>query len=1142
MKPTIEILIGAPLSGSEASFLRKIYADLEAQGSGLILSNFEVPSGSASCQIDFVVVVSKRTELLELKCFSGRIFGDQNGLWRTEDHSGNVHVLQGHNPWEQARDAKLALNDAMHDYRKGRPDVPAPVKGRFFDLDASVCVFPQIQAGSKVTSGNFKAWVSSYPDVLKRLTGKLLPSSWQAAQWKQFAIDHLHLTEVSLEEAVDPRVNLAQHAVRGYLDRLERGLSTGLAPLLAASEGESCGQALVTWLLGPHNYFVIAPSGLGKTFHLYHLACQAGRQAEVPVLIETRYYGGELNRTVHKAISPFTDRDPGMFFESVRLCGLRPLLLLDGLNEVRERLLPDLLKDLLAMQLRHSARLVCASQTDLQLPGGLSFDKIHLSPLRLEHQRAIYCFHAGLDHTGSGIDHLCNPFQTAYDLTLAGHCHDGAKERMTRATLYDRYCSRLLPEEYPAVTAALLRRIASAMHVELLSTISRADYEQMAGRCLEETHAPLRLLDDLRSSRLLRITEDSVSFEHDLLRDYFAADELLRQNVETNQLITELLRPKNQPLVEFVLPRITSSDDLHSVLRQVRNPGQLDAAFEGRAGELVQRIVKDDCARLFKAAIADLSNLTVGLKASPNFEGRLIISNPRVQNHRTWSEYDGMLCGVIARHLDDPILCRRFLELLGLTERALRRATDMAARESRLKPDSAWGEVVRVYGVLDGGTFALPVQRMLSALRARYRFSSQDKPPEVLYEDLCRAADSEPCPNLALLCLLELIERRPIEEIDFRVELLRKAARSGIYIICVRAIEMIQFCTSHVCNNCPEKKAEIVALLESMLPSEGKADVAGVIEALCRYDAIESPVTVEDALDEVRTLLSAENGGLLEQDPLVTELGYSPDQVITEQAYGCLSRIFEEVFQGVYWEAYRSLSDSDRMRLLCLAAKTAEVRCFTTWILQEMLALETKPEALPIYKHFASSIETNSSSPQEATQAFVLGIRGWAQVSEGPCHLRSGDSPDHQAWDLVGQMLFWLFKLSPEMATPKIEWLLQKLSLQAPLAAADVLLRLRDAASEIYSRQDAQNAYKDLMDIAPSMTRRILESALRNRGSLTSLFPLWPAGRDTEIVRFAIEVLGRFGDEPTIALLKMVVDDHELGNATLDAIKQIRES
>jgi len=51
MEPTISLFIGDPLSGHEARFLRRLYADIESVGA-LILANFHVDQR----QIDFVVV------------------------------------------------------------------------------------------------------------------------------------------------------------------------------------------------------------------------------------------------------------------------------------------------------------------------------------------------------------------------------------------------------------------------------------------------------------------------------------------------------------------------------------------------------------------------------------------------------------------------------------------------------------------------------------------------------------------------------------------------------------------------------------------------------------------------------------------------------------------------------------------------------------------------------------------------------------------------------------------------------------------------------------------------------------------------------------------------------------------------------
>jgi hypothetical protein len=68
MQPTVSILIGSPLSGVEARFLRQLHADLHGV-QALILANFDTKR-----QIDFVVITPKFAGLLELKHFPWAYF------------------------------------------------------------------------------------------------------------------------------------------------------------------------------------------------------------------------------------------------------------------------------------------------------------------------------------------------------------------------------------------------------------------------------------------------------------------------------------------------------------------------------------------------------------------------------------------------------------------------------------------------------------------------------------------------------------------------------------------------------------------------------------------------------------------------------------------------------------------------------------------------------------------------------------------------------------------------------------------------------------------------------------------------------------------------------------------------------------
>src|SRR5271170_7846834 len=158
MMPTIELLIGSPVAGEEARFLKQLFADFAAQNV-LILANFDVGNANRSRQIDFVVVTESHTELLELKNFNGPILGSDNGPWKLKNFSGQFVEYPGENPWAQASQAKFVLSDAMRAFSSGGAAPSAMNQAFYREFDASVCIFPQITTGSQVTTGNFKAWV-----------------------------------------------------------------------------------------------------------------------------------------------------------------------------------------------------------------------------------------------------------------------------------------------------------------------------------------------------------------------------------------------------------------------------------------------------------------------------------------------------------------------------------------------------------------------------------------------------------------------------------------------------------------------------------------------------------------------------------------------------------------------------------------------------------------------------------------------------------------------------------------------------------------------------------------------------------------------------------------------------------------------
>ncbi|HEY4438802.1 MAG TPA: nuclease-related domain-containing protein, partial [Candidatus Elarobacter sp.] len=140
MKSNQTILIGSPLLGREAAFLRTLCADL-AGLNVLIIANFVVRS---SRQIDFLVVTPTNAVLIELKNYRFPVFGQMNGVWSVSDAAGNATPDPRFNPWAQTLEESYALSDELKRDQSRKRTAPQPNGGYYKLFRAFVCFYPEI--------------------------------------------------------------------------------------------------------------------------------------------------------------------------------------------------------------------------------------------------------------------------------------------------------------------------------------------------------------------------------------------------------------------------------------------------------------------------------------------------------------------------------------------------------------------------------------------------------------------------------------------------------------------------------------------------------------------------------------------------------------------------------------------------------------------------------------------------------------------------------------------------------------------------------------------------------------------------------------------------------------------------------------
>jgi len=586
----------------------------------------------------------------------------------------------------------------------------------------------------------------------------------------------------------------------------------------------------------------------------------------------------------------------------------------------------------------------------------------------------------------------------------------------------------------------------------------------------------------------------------------------------------------------MILPRCSAADDIALILSAACGPDVLCRILSGKCGHAPQSFLLHQCESLLDRALQDLPAIEIVCETTQVENGRRRFVTLQVSGNREWTAYDALLCKVIAFSISHPQLQHKFLELFDVTEWTLRTAVHKAAQSARFKPAAIWAEAVRLFGVPQFGSLQIPCVSILSAMRTALMFPRQYKDGLPIRSQLFERIGRIPASHFSMLVLFEDLRHCDIpRDVETNLKLIQRGLDSGIYILRISALELLQSMARYVDEIAPQHLTPIRQMLESFETDHIMENTLR-LETLASYGGLDLPVYLNDALSEMRSLIApgaAENPELIR---LAESLEVSPAQMLAQNARSCTINIFEDIFQGVYCEAYSELSDEEKHNILYLAA-TAPRGFSTDWIVRELLRYGRSGD-LSVLQHLASSADADKVCPQESVAVFVLGIVGCARFDETPPLYSEGDSPEHVTWKTIGEILFWLWRAKTtgcnDSHRTKALW--RRLTGQAALATADVLYQWAHSCCF-----DLDNETPDFVTTFPEEIRPILEQCIPNKELLPTVFG-YGGSRDRNVIRFLIDALGKIGSNTSIPVLQAIVDDSEFGKDAIQAIELIRRN
>jgi hypothetical protein len=1126
----MQILIGNPAIGTEAVVLRQLYEAFVDQ-EGLILANFYV----GTLQVDYVMITQDYTGLIELKSVSGAVFGGQNGDWAIHDFTGQKRVYPGFNPWSQANAQSQVLSDEMSRFQRAHLNAPQPLNPPFYrEFGTFACIYPAIHPGSEIEITRFKAEVVGYDELISTLRSRTKRRSWRLSDWERFAKEFLKLQPSSLNEAISPRVYRARSSVDTYLSRVRDLCGHGLAPLPESRSDSNRGRLLIDRLMEPRNCVLVGPSGSCKSFHLRHLLVSlAEDEKEVPILADPKgYAGGDFSRLLQQSASPFSRRNVAELLRDISACGLRPVLVVDGLNECPEMFRAKLFEKIQAFVVRFEARLVMADQGQVELAPELRSDAIAIALPEGDEKVQIFAYYAGVEPTDK-LSYLSRSFTNAFDLQIAGKCHARGDDPTSRWELYSRYVRDSLSGKH-IVASAFLRAIAGEMTEALSMSIGRDRFEALAEGFYSQEEAPLSAIQSLLESRLILAGDRYIWFEHELLLDFFKSQYLWRKADSPEHLASALSRPRNRHLVELMLPQCSDATRLEAVLAKTDDAKTLGLALRGQCGPLAAATVQKHCLALIELGTTELSRMKVTCETCDGDDGRKRLVGFRISGNQPLSEYGILLCKAVAENLGDDLIQKAFLNLLELTDTRFLELVRCAAQEAGVGLRGAYGEALRSYGgLLHYGNAPFVSAAILSAIRySRMDSRPNEGPLPVLGQlvDTVRTRENRYFSFFTLL--IDLQHDSTGLALEDLIDLADRGWKTGVAWLRMEAVRLL----GSLHQSASKLGEDYVYRIRTLLQSFETKDIlvnTDLLEALAGYDGFDRPVSEGDALSEMHKLIEATDEPNAEQLEFANLFETSWPQYRRDAAYAALGKIFEDIFQGAYYEAYQALSAYQRKKLLELAAMTSRPGFHIDWILWELVAV-ADAESIPSFHRFVTSLDEDTGCRQEVVSAFLAGLRGYARLTNQPPAIPEDAKDDRKAWAIVGAILFWWMKGADQLGSAdEINSGWRLLELQYSSCFPDILHNIN------HSQWRRGESFINLAILFPDQVRPLLENAVRCRQSLTSLFP-YGGSADADVLQTAISSLGEIGTGSSIQVLNDLVEDPKFGRSAIQAIQAIR--
>ena len=1104
---TIDLYIGESIEWrSEQAVLRKIVSALQTMRTpARVFCNFHVKGR----QIDFLVVTTKTTLVMEAKTFAGPVWGRQNGEWERRSARGRRSLG---NPYLQVLGAKNALRDAMReltDERIGHPD-------------ACIVVEPRLPNGSDVDVNDHKVTLID-ADQLMVCLNRASEIQWALSEWDALA-SHLALRKVpTVEAACSPKLLRAQDVVDRYTHAFHQLYAVEAATLLpdvyrldgTPAVSSDYVDHVVT---ARRNTMVMGPSGCGKSLLAIHVAVAWQRDVGVCLFLAAKYFETGFKQLLDRDLG-LLDTTSATLFDAVRRLGSPLLLIVDGYNEVSVTHRLELTRSLRAIALRYDATILVTGQENLERPDLLELAVLSVSEPSSDLKHQIACA-ASHDKTDEALTSLLACVSSGLEARLMGEVGGALGVHLTGPGLCEAYIRRKLGDG-ASQGIALLSRVSAELTRRLSFSLSMMELDRLAS----EVQLPADIYRKVSDSRILVRRGSRVSFWHELFLTAFAAEAAVRDAHGDAQL---LLRAINDPRYDgsrrFIVAAIDDDQLLETVLNHVTHADLLIACSEGKCGRKAQLCLYRRLDGLWVKAMGEARHLQFEIVDAATPSVRLIDDSVHA-----WESSDFAALNALARKLADGPQIERLMDAAACLDETLASAGAQLRKTATTLKVPLRSRLFELAYIHQSSAAMLPRLLALFVSGVYHLRDEWHRLTEDFMMDVWSKATSTG--QRYILLTIARWSRHSSALLPLVMPLLSDRWRYQPYHM---QLELLNFAHSVSRSEITESlRSQFIAALEGILEKVHPLLAGMVLESLQQLGALAS-----DEMEHLHTV----------QEELRDLLRCPRHDLTNTRARYIFDAQFDHPFASAYFDAIEGLTPDERKQFFVMACDgTESAGFFLSGLIQDLVATGDLAVAPSIAK-WTQLPEEKSVMPQEALRVFIQAHLGLAAL-RAPCPTFPEDSRSaaHISLRACGELCYWLSRQDlPEAAiTSACERSLQTLLGSEAVAGAAGAVML---AEQVLTRRWSTTGLAAASNEGPSLLRSF-PHAMREIGRRTLsgtfapvIYFSSPFDREqVEVAQFAIEILAVHGDDTDLHHLRSLSENKHVGVPAIQAIKAIEQ-